>query len=86
MTKSVIAFCWFSVIAVSIAICFAEKLLPQKYPGVAQSGSATVLGTVGREFESHHPDIENVVCINSSDNKTMSTNNVLHNLPDHKSY
>ncbi len=56
MTKSVIAFCWFSVIAVSIAICFAEKLLPQKYPGVAQSGSATVLGTVGREFESHHPD------------------------------
>jgi hypothetical protein len=29
--------------------------LPE-YPGVAQSGSATVLGTVGREFESHHPD------------------------------
>lgn len=33
----------------------SAKRITTSYVGVAQPGSATVLGTVGRRFESYHP-------------------------------
>ena len=35
---------------------FVIKVIKRRLRGVAQPGSATVLGTVGREFESRRPD------------------------------
>ena len=38
---------------------FVIKVIERRLRGVAQPGSATVLGTVGREFESRRPDHAN---------------------------
>jgi hypothetical protein len=42
--------------AIQLTIIFDRRMIPRLVRGVAQPGSATALGAVGREFESLHPD------------------------------
>jgi hypothetical protein len=56
------------IVNVQLTIIFDQRMIPRlaylhlkkvqigRFRGVAQPGSATALGAVGREFESLHPD------------------------------
>ena len=80
------------IVIVQLTPIFDQRIIPrlanrQDFRGVAQPGSATALGAVGREFESLHPDqlfkwsVKNfkvyIACIYNIGNFEISTNRLM---------